>query len=102
MQLEENIHTIAFSGDWSKAMDDWLVDSHVIQCSTSTTATTQKRGPGGKRHKKQSGVFDTRADGCDKSFVWWRGGKLLKHAFHKASLPQSDVRRAARQGNVTS
>ncbi|KAF2300728.1 hypothetical protein GH714_015376 [Hevea brasiliensis] len=99
LELEENIRTIALSGDWAKAMDDWLVDSPVIQCSTSTIGTTQKRGPGGKRHRRQSGMSDIRADGCDdKSFVWWQGGKLLKHVFHKQSLPQSVLRRAARQG----
>ncbi|XP_021640454.2 DDT domain-containing protein PTM isoform X2 [Hevea brasiliensis] len=99
LELEENIRTIALFGDWAKEMDDWLLDSPAIQCSTSTTGTTRKRGPGGKRHKKQSGMSDIRADCCDdKSFVWWRGGKLLKHVFHKASFPQSDVRRAARQG----
>ncbi|XP_021609320.1 DDT domain-containing protein PTM isoform X2 [Manihot esculenta] len=99
LELEENIRTIALFGDWAKAMDDWLVDSPVIQCSTSTIGTTQKRGPGGKRHRKQSGMSDIRDGGSDdKSFVWWRGGKLLKHVFLKASLPQPVVRRAARQG----
>ncbi|KAF2321699.1 hypothetical protein GH714_001605 [Hevea brasiliensis] len=64
LELEENIRTIALFGDWAKEMDDWLLDSPAIQCSTSTTGTTRKRGPGGKRHKKQSG-------GSRKIFVYY-------------------------------
>ena len=99
MQLEENIRLIALSGDWVKAMDDWLVESSVTQSSASIIGTTQRRGVNGKRHRKHSGVIDVAADGChDKSFVWWRGGTLLKLVSNKAILPQSMVKRAARQG----
>ncbi|KDP34357.1 hypothetical protein JCGZ_11240 [Jatropha curcas] len=102
LELEHNIRVVALSGDWTKAMDDWLVDSPVIQNAVSTSGTTQKRGPGGKRHKRQSGISDIRAGGCDdKSFIWWRGGKLLKLVFHKAILPRSVVKKAARQGGST-
>lgn len=100
LQLEENIRLIALSGDWVKAMDDWLVDSSVIQISVSTVGTTQKRGPNGKRQRKQSGMSDFTANGChDKSFIWWRGGQVLKSVFHKAILSRSMAKRAARQGN---
>jgi hypothetical protein len=79
LQLEENIRLIALSGDWVKAMDDWLVESSVTHSSASIIGTAQRRGVNGKRHRKHSGVIDVAADGChDKSFVWWRGGQLGK------------------------
>ncbi|KAJ6765759.1 PHD FINGER FAMILY PROTEIN [Salix purpurea] len=99
LELEKNIRLVALSGDWVKAMDDWLVESSVTQSSASSIGTAHRRRVNGKRHKKHSGVTDTTADGChDKSFVWWRGGELLKLVFNKAILPKSMVRRAARQG----
>ncbi|XP_011005757.1 PREDICTED: uncharacterized protein LOC105111939 [Populus euphratica] len=99
LELEENTRLVALSGDWVKAMDDWLVESPLTQSSAISIGTAHRRRVNGKRHKKHSGVTDTTADGChDKSFVWWRGGKLLKLVFNKAILPQSMVRRAARQG----
>ncbi|XP_052311875.1 DDT domain-containing protein PTM isoform X2 [Populus trichocarpa] len=99
LELEENIRLIALSGDWVKAMDDWLVESSVTHSSASIIGTAQRRGVNGKRHRKHSGVIDVAADGChDKSFVWWRGGTLLKLVSNKAILPQSMVKRAARQG----
>ena len=98
LQLEKNIRLIALSGDWVKAMDDWLVEPSVTQSSASITGTMQRR-VNGKRHQKHSGAIDVAADGChDKSFVWWRGGRLLKIVSNKAILPQSMVKRAARQG----
>ncbi|XP_048234477.1 DDT domain-containing protein PTM isoform X2 [Ricinus communis] len=99
LELEENIRTIAFLGDWTKAMDVLLVDSPMIQIAASNGGITQRSGPGGKRHRKQSGVPDFRANSNDdKSFVWWRGEKQLKLVFQQAILPRLVVKRAARQG----
>lgn len=98
LELGENICSIALSGDWFKQVDDWLVESSIIQSVSCTAGTTQKRGPGGKRQKKQSEVI---VDGCNHdSFSWWRGGKLSKHIHQKAILPRSMVRKAAHQGGV--
>uniref|UniRef100_A0A6N2L8K3 PHD-type domain-containing protein n=1 Tax=Salix viminalis TaxID=40686 RepID=A0A6N2L8K3_SALVM len=98
LELEKNIRLIALSGDWVKAMDDWLVESSVTQSSASITGTMQRR-VNGKRHQKHSVAIDVAADGChDKSFVWWRGGRLLQIVSNKAILPQSMVKRAARKG----
>ncbi|XP_015873533.3 DDT domain-containing protein PTM [Ziziphus jujuba] len=99
LELEENIRTIAVSGDWTKLVDDWLVESSVMQSATCAVGTTQKRAPNGRRNRKQSAICEVTADGrADKSFVWWQGGKQTKLIFQKAILPHIMVKRAARQG----
>ncbi|TKY67122.1 Nucleosome-remodeling factor subunit BPTF [Spatholobus suberectus] len=98
LKLEENIRTIAFCGDWVKLMDDWLVEFSMVQSATSTLGTAQKRAPSGRRYKKRSAIDEATTDGCPKNFVWWRGGKFTKFIFQKAVLPNSMVRKAARQG----
>ncbi|KAL4283239.1 hypothetical protein GQ457_16G008690 [Hibiscus cannabinus] len=101
LDLEENISVTALSADWVKLMDDWVVDSCVIQSTSSAVGLPQKRGPGGRRRKKQSVASEVTADDSDdKSFEWWRGGKLSTHVFQKAILPASMVRKAAQQGGV--
>ncbi|KAH1129944.1 hypothetical protein J1N35_001322 [Gossypium stocksii] len=101
MQLEENISLNALSLDWVKLVDDWLVDSSVIQSTSSTVGFPLKRGPGGRRRRKQSVASEVTADDSDgKSIDWWRGGKLSTHVFQKAVLPASMVRKAAQQGGV--
>ncbi|KAA3455501.1 DDT domain-containing protein PTM-like [Gossypium australe] len=101
LDLEENISLNALSLDWVKLMDDWLVDSSVIQSTSSTVGFPLKRGPGGRRRRKQSVASEVTADDCDgKSIDWWRGGKLSTHVFQKAILPASMVRKAAQQGGV--
>ncbi|XWS73973.1 hypothetical protein CRYUN_Cryun02cG0175400 [Craigia yunnanensis] len=98
LDLEENISVNSLS---VKLMDDWLIKSSVIQSISSTVGLPQKRGPGGKGRRKQSVASEVTADDCDdKSFDWWRGGKLSAHVFQKAILPSSMVRKAARQGGV--
>lgn len=99
-QLEENIRTIVFCGDWVKLMDDWLVEFSMVQSATSTLGTAQKRAPSGRRYKKRLANDEATADGCPENFVWWRGGKFTKFIFQKAVLPKSMVRKAARQGNL--
>ncbi|WCJ41697.1 metalloendopeptidases zinc ion binding DNA binding [Euphorbia peplus] len=99
LELEKNMRGVSLSSEWAKATDEWLDDSPAIVSAASNVGTTQKRGPGGKRHRKQSGISDMSAKSSnERSFVWWRGGKLLKLVFHKAILPQLVVKRAARQG----
>ncbi|XP_022752616.1 DDT domain-containing protein PTM-like isoform X2 [Durio zibethinus] len=101
LDLEENISIISLSADWIKLMDDWLVEPSVIQSTSSTVGLPQKRGPGGRCQRKQSVVSEVTAnDSNDKSFDWWRGGKLSTNVFQKAILPRSMVRKAARQGGV--
>ena len=100
LQLEENIRIIALSGDWVKLVDNWLVEAFVTQSATSTTGSTQKRGPG-RRSKRQSVVSEIADDSCvDKDFTRWQGGKLSKHIFQRGVLPRLTVRRAARQGSI--
>ncbi|XVF46841.1 hypothetical protein PTKIN_Ptkin03bG0060100 [Pterospermum kingtungense] len=99
LELEDNISVNALFVDWIKLMDDWLVESSVTQSTSSTVALLQRRGPG--RRRKQSVASEVTADDCDdKSFDWWRGGKLSTHVFQKAILPLSMVRKSARQGGV--
>lgn len=84
-------------------MDDWLVESSVIQSTTCTVGTTQKRGPSNRRGRKQNAIHEDKDDDCnDKSFVWWQGGKLSKLIFQRAILACSLVKKAARQGNFAS
>uniref|UniRef100_A0A803QKU9 Uncharacterized protein n=1 Tax=Cannabis sativa TaxID=3483 RepID=A0A803QKU9_CANSA len=99
LQLEENIRILALSSDWVKLVDDWLVEYSAMQNAMSTAGVTQKRGPIGKRSKKQAVISELTTDGShNKSFVWWQGGKQSKLVFQKAILPLSMVRKAARQG----
>lgn len=80
-------------------MDDWLVESSMIQSATSNVGTVQARAPSGRRYKKQSAIDEVTTDGChENNFDWWYGGKVTKFLFQKAVLPKSMVRKAARQG----
>lgn len=97
-QLEENIRIIAFSGEWVKLMDDWLVEFPIIQSSASTLGTTQKRAPNGRYYKKRSSIDEDTADGLRENFVWWRGGKFTRFIVQRAALPKPMVKKAARQG----
>ncbi|KAK4255189.1 hypothetical protein QN277_008216 [Acacia crassicarpa] len=99
LELEENVRIISFTGEWVKLMDDWLVESFIIQGASSSVGTIQTRAPSGRRHKKQSAIDEVTADGSqEKNFDWWHGGKSMKILFLKAVLPKSAVRKAARQG----
>ncbi|XP_050140472.1 DDT domain-containing protein PTM-like isoform X2 [Malus sylvestris] len=99
LELEANIRTIALSGEWIKLVDDWLVESLMIQSATCSVGPTQKRGPNSRRGRKQNAIHDDKDDDCrDQSFVWWQGGKLSKLIFQRAILSFSLVKKAARQG----
>lgn len=77
------------------------MEASVTQSVSSTVDTAQRRGPGGRR-RKNAAVSDVASDeGLDKSFSWWRGGKVSKLLMHKAILPRSLVKRAARQGTLS-
>ncbi|KAL3530436.1 hypothetical protein ACH5RR_009758 [Cinchona calisaya] len=100
LELEENIRTIALSGDWVKLVDGWSAESSVTQSATSGSGSTQKRRPG-RRGRKMSTVTEVTADdGRDMlaDFTWWRGGKLTKLLFQKGILPRTLVKKSARQG----
>lgn len=103
LELEENIRIVALSGDWVKLVEDGSVESSVAQSATCAGGTTQKRGPSGRRYRKQSTTFEVKADGClekPSSFVWWRGGKLSKLIIQRGILPSSMVKKAAREGGL--
>ncbi|KAK9279952.1 hypothetical protein L1049_013636 [Liquidambar formosana] len=101
LELEENIHLIALSGEWVKLVDDWSVESSALQSSASAVGATQKRGPSGKRNRKESALSNVTADGClDRlnDFSWWRGRKLAKLIFQRGILPHAMIKKAARRG----
>lgn len=98
-QLEENICSIALSGNWLKPMDDWLTEHSIFQNAPVTIGATQKRGPGKRRQRNQAA--EVTAEGSnDDSFTWWRGGKLSKVVLLKAVLSKPKIRKAAWQGNL--
>ncbi|KAF9597065.1 hypothetical protein IFM89_015256 [Coptis chinensis] len=100
LQLEEHIRLVAFSGDWVKFVDDWMVESSTTQNTTGSVGPPPKR-PGGRRNKKQAAISVVARDPSDDDLRivnWWRGGKLSKLIFQKGILPCSIVRKAARQG----
>ncbi|KAK4764050.1 hypothetical protein SAY87_013488 [Trapa incisa] len=100
LKLEKDIYPVAFSGDWFKLVDDCLAEYSVTQGAACTNGTIQKRGPG-RRSKKQSLVSEATEDEClEKSFCWWRGGKLSKILLAKAVLPCSMIKGAARQAGL--
>ncbi|KAJ6403110.1 hypothetical protein OIU84_015099 [Salix udensis] len=82
LELEKNIRLVALSGDWVKAMDDWLVESSVTQSSASSIGTANRRRVNGKRHKKHSGVTDTTADGCHDKTAARQGGSRKISGIH--------------------
>uniref|UniRef100_A0A5B6ZD09 DDT domain-containing protein PTM n=1 Tax=Davidia involucrata TaxID=16924 RepID=A0A5B6ZD09_DAVIN len=101
LEFEENIRIIALSGDWVRLVDDWSVESSVTQSATCAVGSTQKRGPSGRRGRKQSTMSEVITDDCHdnlRDFMWWRGGMLSKLIFQKGLLPRSLVKKAACQG----
>lgn len=102
MQLEENIHHVAFSGDWVKLVDGWSVESSATHVS-SAAELSQKHDPGGRRGRRPSAMPEVKADedpDISDDFVWWRGGMLSKVMFQKGILPQNLVKNSARQGKM--
>lgn len=99
LELEENIRTIALSGDWVKLVDDCSTESSASQSAASATGSTQKRRPG-RRGRKPSVTAEVATDSQDllSDFTWWRGGTLSKRIFQRGILPCSMVKKAARQG----
>ncbi|KAA8550242.1 hypothetical protein F0562_001926 [Nyssa sinensis] len=101
LELEENIRVIALSDDWVKPGEDWSVESSSTQTATFAGGSTQKRGPSGRRRRKQSSMPEVTTDDCHKNmrdFIWWRGGMLSKLIYQKGILPHLLVKKAARQG----
>lgn len=102
LQLEENVRTIALSGDWTKLVDGCSTQSSSSQIATNAAGSTQKRRPG-RRGRKPSTVAEVAIDDCQnisKDFTWWRGGTLSKLMFQRGTLPYSMIRKAARQGII--
>ena len=100
MQLEENIRTIALSGDWVKLVDGWSAEYSVTPNAVNASGSTQKRRPG-RRGRKTSFMTEVTADDSQDilaDFTWWRGGKLTKLLLQKGVLPRILVKKSARQG----
>ncbi|PIN00987.1 Nucleosome remodeling factor, subunit NURF301/BPTF [Handroanthus impetiginosus] len=102
LELEENVRTIAYSGDWIKLVDGCSTQSSTSQIAANVAESTQKRRPG-RRGRKPSAVAEVAStDYQDKlaDFTWWRGGALSKLMFQRGVLPCSMIRKAARQGGL--
>ncbi|KAL8496450.1 hypothetical protein ACS0TY_020241 [Phlomoides rotata] len=100
LELEENVRSIALSGDWIKLVDGCSTQSSTSQIATNAAGSTQKRRPG-RRGRKPSTVVEVPIDdrqNVSKDFTWWRGSKLSKLMFQRGILPYSMIRKAARQG----
>ncbi|XP_023533643.1 DDT domain-containing protein PTM-like [Cucurbita pepo subsp. pepo] len=98
LELEENIRSIALSSNWFKLVDDWFLETSMIQNAPGAFGTTvQKRGPG--RRRKQSVSEDPSHERSDANFLWFRGG-ISKLVFQRAALPRCIVAKAARQGGL--
>ncbi|KAJ8559629.1 hypothetical protein K7X08_003687 [Anisodus acutangulus] len=98
-EFEENIRFVAFSGDWFKLVDGGASESSTTHSAAGTVESTHKHKPG-RRGRKPSLVKVTAYDCQDKlkDFTWWRGGRLSKLIYHKATLPRSILKKAARHG----
>ncbi|KAL9171363.1 hypothetical protein ABFS82_04G204400 [Erythranthe guttata] len=102
LELEENVRTIALSGDWMKLVDGCSTQSSTCQIAANAAGSTQKRKPG-RRGRKPSAVVEVATDDCQDvltDFTWWRGGTTSKLMFQRGILPCSMVRKAARQGGL--
>lgn len=103
LELERSIQGIAFTGSWFKLVDDWSVELSKALAGVSRIGSYQKRGPSGRRNKRQSIASESAllsSDDSWKDVQWWRGGKLSKVVFQKGALLSALVRKAARQGGV--
>ncbi|XP_051113196.1 DDT domain-containing protein PTM-like [Andrographis paniculata] len=101
LELEENIRTIALSGDWIKLVDSSF-QSSTSQITANAAGSAQKRRPGRRGRKPSAVVEEISANYKDMSpdFTWWRGGVLSKLMFQRGILPCSMIRKAARQGGL--
>nr|XP_019704115.1 DDT domain-containing protein PTM isoform X2 [Elaeis guineensis] len=103
LELEKSIRGIAFHGSWFKLVDDWSIELCTESAGIFRMGLNQKRGPSGKRNKRQSVASDSALFSSDdnwKDVQWWRGGKLSKIVFQKGALLSALVRKAARQGGI--
>lgn len=103
LELEESIREIAFIGGWMKPVDEWAVELPGVVKGECAPGSSQRRGFGGRRNRKQSTISDINtSDGDDdlEQFIWWRGGECLREIFHFGELPRSLAKRIARQGGL--
>ncbi|KAL1817029.1 hypothetical protein DCAR_0521448 [Daucus carota subsp. sativus] len=101
LQLEKNICLIAFKREWIKLVDECSVESAVSQNTANVVGSSHKRGPGGRRGRKQGNIPVVTTDNDQdrsKHFIWWRGGIVSKLVFHRGMLPCSMAKKSARQG----
>ncbi|MCD7470308.1 hypothetical protein HAX54_010042 [Datura stramonium] len=102
LELEENIHLIAFSVDWTKLVDGGSSESSITHSAAGAAGSTHKRKPG-RRGRKPMAIVEATADESQDiltDFTWWRGGLISKFIFQKGTLPRRMVKKAARQGGV--
>lgn len=102
LQFEENIRSVAFSGDWFKLVDCGASESSVTH-STAGVVESSHKHKSGRRGRKPLPMVKVTADDCKnkpKDFTWWRGGILSKLLFQKAALPRSMLKKAARHGTL--
>ncbi|GMG98484.1 hypothetical protein Nepgr_000324 [Nepenthes gracilis] len=100
LQLEENLRTIALSGDWVKLVDNLMNESSMTQI-TCPAGSTEKHGPNGRRNRKHLITSEVTADDTYEwrsDYSWWRGGKLSKLVVERGILPRAMLRKVARQG----
>ncbi|KAL6577433.1 hypothetical protein OROMI_011709 [Orobanche minor] len=100
LELEENVRTIAFSGDWTKIIEGSSSQSFISQIAASAAGSTEKRKLG-RRGKKPSAMVEVAVDASQDvktGFTWWRGGRLSKLIFQREILPCSIIKKSARQG----
>ncbi|KAI0504008.1 hypothetical protein KFK09_014955 [Dendrobium nobile] len=100
LQLEQNIRGIAFSGGWTKIMDD-LIEIPKSSNGVGQAGGNQKRGSGVKRGRKPSKLTSASSDDKCDYLQWWRGGKLSKAILLTATIPSALAKKAARQGGRT-
>ncbi|CAN4098961.1 unnamed protein product [Withania somnifera] len=102
LEFEENIRSIAFSGDWFKLVDGGASESSITHSTAGAAESSHKHKPG-RRGRKPSSMVKVTADDCKdklKDFTWWRGGMLSKLIFQKATLPRSMLKKAAHHGGL--
>ncbi|XP_020578948.1 DDT domain-containing protein PTM-like isoform X2 [Phalaenopsis equestris] len=96
LQLEENIRGIAFSGGWTKFMDD-MIEMPKSSSGLCRIGGNKKRGSGIKRGRRQAELPIASSDDTCDYLQWWRGGELSKAIFQTAKIPSSLAKKAARQ-----
>ncbi|KAL1552986.1 hypothetical protein AAHA92_13718 [Salvia divinorum] len=100
LELASNLHRRAFSGDWTKSVDNAATmgsSSHTMKKSTMRVPRLPADSRG-KRKCPKDKLTPTPKEEQGVSLSWWRGGRASRKLFNWKVLPRALARNAAQKG----